>query len=135
MASVQRNQPGRAAGLRAGPTGGNWASPGGCAGPHRRGESQSASQPYFGLNHKLVCCLVVTTQIAVRLPDDMVAFLDRLVATGRATSRASAIERALAREIRRDIAARDAAILAGTEPDEDMDSLAGYVAGLRPDVE
>jgi Arc/MetJ-type ribon-helix-helix transcriptional regulator len=77
----------------------------------------------------------VTTQIAVRLPDDMVEFLDRVVAAGLATSRASVIERALAREIRIQIAARDAAILAGAEPDEDMDSLADYAAGLRLGVD
>jgi Arc/MetJ-type ribon-helix-helix transcriptional regulator len=70
----------------------------------------------------------VSIQIAVRLPDGMVEFLDRLVAEGQATSRASVIERALAREIRREIAARDAAILAEAGADADMDSLADYAA-------
>jgi Arc/MetJ-type ribon-helix-helix transcriptional regulator len=77
----------------------------------------------------------MTMQIAVRLPDDMVAFLDRLVAEGRAPSRASVVERALAREIRRQIAARDAAILAGMEPDADLDSLADYAARGEPDID
>jgi Arc/MetJ-type ribon-helix-helix transcriptional regulator len=76
----------------------------------------------------------MSTQIAVRLPDDMVKFLDRLVADGQAASRASVIERALAREIRRQIAARDAAILAGAGPDPDMDSLASYAAGTPLDI-
>ncbi|MGO8959973.1 MAG: ribbon-helix-helix domain-containing protein, partial [Streptosporangiaceae bacterium] len=71
----------------------------------------------------------MSTQIAVRLPESMVAELDRLVADGEAPSRASVIERALAREFRRQIAARDAAILAGSGPDADMDSLADYAAG------
>jgi Arc/MetJ-type ribon-helix-helix transcriptional regulator len=79
----------------------------------------------------------MSTQIAVRLPDDMVQFLDQLVADGKAPSRASVVERALAREFRRLIAARDAAILAaagtGTEPD--LDGLAEYAARLPMDVE
>jgi Arc/MetJ-type ribon-helix-helix transcriptional regulator len=76
----------------------------------------------------------VSIQIAVRLPDDMVEFLDLLVSQGRATSRASVIERALAREIRSEIAARDAAILAQAGDDAEMDSLAEYAARLPPDV-
>jgi Arc/MetJ-type ribon-helix-helix transcriptional regulator len=76
----------------------------------------------------------MSTQIAVRLPDAMVEFLDQLVAEGQAPSRASVIERALAREIRRQIAARDAAILAAADPDTDMDSLAGYAARTPLDI-
>jgi Arc/MetJ-type ribon-helix-helix transcriptional regulator len=76
----------------------------------------------------------VSIQIAVRLPDSMVEFLDRLVAEGQAPSRASVVERALAREIRRQIAARDAAILAGAGADPDMDSLADYAKGAPMDV-
>jgi Arc/MetJ-type ribon-helix-helix transcriptional regulator len=70
----------------------------------------------------------MSVQIAVRLPDSMVEFLDRLVADGQATSRASVIERALAREFRRQVAARDAAILAAAGPDTDLDRLASYAA-------
>jgi predicted transcriptional regulator len=77
----------------------------------------------------------MSIQIAVRLPDDTVRQLDQIVAAGQAPSRASVIERALAREFRRIIAARDAAILAGASPDDDMDSLAAYVAGTRLDLE
>lgn len=77
----------------------------------------------------------VSIQIAVRLPDDMVEFLDRLVAEGQAPSRASVVERALAREIRRHIAARDAAILAEAAADPEMDSLARYAAGTPMDVD
>jgi Arc/MetJ-type ribon-helix-helix transcriptional regulator len=78
--------------------------------------------------------LVVSIQIAVRLPDSMVESLDRLVAEGQATSRASVIERALAREFRRRIAARDAAILAEADADSDMDRLADYAARAPLDV-
>jgi len=65
----------------------------------------------------------VSTQIAVRLPDDTVAFLDRLVREKKAASRAEIIERALERERRREIAARDAAILAESGEDPDLAGL------------
>lgn len=77
----------------------------------------------------------MSIQIAVRLPDSMVEFLDRLVAEGQATSRASVVERALAREFRRQIAARDAAILAKAGPDPDLDSLADYAVRAPLDVD
>ena len=77
----------------------------------------------------------MSIQIAVRLPDGMVEQLDRLVADGQATSRASVIERALAREFRRQIAAGDAAILAGAGPDADLDSLADYASRATMDIE
>lgn len=71
----------------------------------------------------------MSTQIAVRLPDELVEFVDRLVADGRASSRAAVVTRALHRERRREIAARDAAILAGTqEDDDDLDALAQQAA-------
>ena len=73
-------------------------------------------------------------QIAVRLPDAMVKLLDQLVAEGQAPSRASVIERALAREFRRQIAARDAVILAEVGADPDMDSLADYASRASLDV-
>jgi Arc/MetJ-type ribon-helix-helix transcriptional regulator len=76
----------------------------------------------------------MSRQIAVRLPDSMVEFLDRLVAEGQAPSRASVVERALAREFRRQIAARDAAILAEAGTDADMDSLADYAARTPLDL-
>jgi Arc/MetJ-type ribon-helix-helix transcriptional regulator len=76
----------------------------------------------------------MTVQIAVRLADDTVARLDRLVAAGDAPSRASVIERALAREFRRLIAERDAAILAAHGQDPDMDALAEYAAGADLDI-
>ncbi len=77
----------------------------------------------------------MTVQIAVRLADDTVERLDRLVAAGEAPSRASVIERALAREFRRLLAERDAAILAAAGPDADMDGLADYAAHTGLDIE
>jgi Predicted transcriptional regulators containing the CopG/Arc/MetJ DNA-binding domain and a metal-binding domain len=64
----------------------------------------------------------MTTQIAVRLPEEMVSELDKLIATGEATSRASVIEQALRRELRRYLYEREATILANAEPDPEMDA-------------
>lgn len=74
----------------------------------------------------------VSTQIAVRLPDELVAFIDQLIADGRATSRAHAVSQALQRERRRETAARDAAILSAS-PGDDLDELAAHVVRLPLD--
>jgi len=71
----------------------------------------------------------VSTQIAVRLPDETVAFLDRLVAEKKAASRAEIITRALEHERRREMAARDAAILAESGEDPDLAGLIRYMTG------
>lgn len=70
----------------------------------------------------------MSKQIAVRLPEDIVEFVDGLIRDGKADSRAIVVIRALQRERRRSIAARDAAILAHAGTDADMDSLADHVA-------
>jgi Arc/MetJ-type ribon-helix-helix transcriptional regulator len=75
----------------------------------------------------------MSTQIAVRLPDDLVAFLDELVSHGDAASRAAVVSRALERERRRTVAERDAAILASARRDKDLDSLAEYAAATSMD--
>ena len=75
----------------------------------------------------------MSTQIAVRLPDDLVAFVDALVSHGDATSRAAVVSRALERERRRKVAERDAAILASACTDTDLDSLAEYAAATSMD--
>jgi len=77
----------------------------------------------------------MTKQIAVRLPDDIVDFVDGLVSQGKANSRAVVVTRALERERRRAVAARDAAILAEAGEDRDMDSLARHAAGTPLDLE
>jgi Arc/MetJ-type ribon-helix-helix transcriptional regulator len=69
----------------------------------------------------------VSAQIAVRLPEELVEFIDRLVADGRASSRAAVVSQALQRERRRELAARDAAILA-VNGDDDLDVLAEHAA-------
>ena len=77
----------------------------------------------------------MSKQIAVRLPDDIVDFVDTLVRDGKARSRATVVTRALERERRRAIAAQDAAILARADPDTDMDGLAQHVFGAPLDLE
>jgi Arc/MetJ-type ribon-helix-helix transcriptional regulator len=76
----------------------------------------------------------VTTQIAVRLPEELVEFIDRLVSDGRAASRAAVVSQALQRERRRELAARDAAILAAPQgTDDDLDALAQHAARIPLD--
>jgi Arc/MetJ-type ribon-helix-helix transcriptional regulator len=77
----------------------------------------------------------MSKQIAVRLPEDIVEFVDALVRDGHADSRAIVVRRALERERRRAIAARDAEILARAATDSDMDSLAEHVVRIPLDLE
>jgi len=70
----------------------------------------------------------MSIQIAIRLSDDMVAFIDDLVRSGDASSRAAVVSRALERERRRKVAERDAAILSRQQPDPDLDGLAEFAA-------
>jgi len=76
----------------------------------------------------------MSKQIALRLPEDIVEFVDGLVRQGQASSRAVVVTRALQRERRRAVAARDAAILAQAGEDRDMASLARHVAGEPLDL-
>lgn len=75
----------------------------------------------------------MSKQIAVRLPNDLVAFVDEVVGSGKQRSRAAVVTRALERERRRIVAARDAEILAATGPDQDLAGLAEHAAGLPVD--
>lgn len=62
----------------------------------------------------------MTTQIAVRLPDHLVEFLDRLVADGEARSRAHGVTKALMKYERQLSAERDAEIYR-TQGDDDLE--------------
>jgi antitoxin MazE3 len=73
----------------------------------------------------------MSKQIAVRLPDELVDFVDEIVDSGTERSRAAVVTRALERERRRASAERDARILARTGPDPQLAGLAEYAAGLR----
>lgn len=76
----------------------------------------------------------VSTQVAVRLPDEMVAFLDRAVASGKAPSRAALVAAALEREMRRQAAERDAQLLLETGAADDLDDLVQWT-GAHLEVE
>ena len=69
---------------------------------------------------------LMSTQIAVRLPEEMVAFLDKAVADGKATSRAALVSAAVEREMRRQAAETDAAILRKAGPADGLDSLVNW---------
>lgn len=71
----------------------------------------------------------MSKQIAVRLPDELVDFVDEIVRSGSDRSRAAVVVRALEREQRRTIAARDAEILERTGPDPALEGLAEHAAG------
>jgi Arc/MetJ-type ribon-helix-helix transcriptional regulator len=76
----------------------------------------------------------MTTQIAVRLPDPVVEFLDREVSAGRASSRAAVVASALEREMRRLLAERDVEILQREGAADDLDGLVDWTAGrMEPD--
>jgi Arc/MetJ-type ribon-helix-helix transcriptional regulator len=72
----------------------------------------------------------MSKQIAVRLPDHLVDFVDEVVGSGAGRSRAAVVSKALERERRRMVAARDAQILARTGSDPELAGLAEHVAGL-----
>ena len=71
----------------------------------------------------------MSTQIAVRLPDEMVAFLDQAVAQGKAASRAALVSTALEREMRRQAAEADATILRQRGAADDLDPLVDWTVG------
>jgi Arc/MetJ-type ribon-helix-helix transcriptional regulator len=72
----------------------------------------------------------MSKQIAVRLSDELVEFVDGIVDSGNGRSRAAVVTRALERERRRVVAERDAEILARTGPDPELAGLAEYAVSL-----
>jgi Arc/MetJ-type ribon-helix-helix transcriptional regulator len=72
----------------------------------------------------------MTRQIAVRLPEELVRFVDEVVAAGDQPSRAAVVAKALQRERRRVAAARDAEVLAASGPDPDLAGLAEFAGGV-----
>lgn len=74
----------------------------------------------------------MSTQIAVRLPDDLVAFLDDAVGRGEASSRAALVTRALERERRRVSAEHDAVRLGQLGTADDLDDLVAWTAERLP---
>jgi Arc/MetJ-type ribon-helix-helix transcriptional regulator len=76
----------------------------------------------------------MSKQIAVRLPDELVEFVDTIVGSGRERSRAAVVSRALERERRRVAAERDAVILAEAGPDPELAGLAQHIVGADRDL-
>jgi Arc/MetJ-type ribon-helix-helix transcriptional regulator len=72
----------------------------------------------------------MSKQIAVRLSDELVDFVDEVVVSGASRSRAAVVTRALERERRRMVAARDAEILARTGSDPELTGLAEHVVEM-----
>jgi antitoxin MazE3 len=72
----------------------------------------------------------MSKQIAVRLPDELVEFVDRAVESGSAGTRAAVVRQALERERRRAVAERDAEILTRTGPDPELAGLAEHAAHI-----
>lgn len=68
----------------------------------------------------------MAAQIAVRLPDEMVRFLDRSVASGKAPSRAALVAAALEREMRLQAAQQDVQTLKKKGTVDDLDELVSW---------
>ena len=68
----------------------------------------------------------MSKQLTVRLPDDLVEFIDQRVEHGDAASRAAVVAVAVERERRREIEARDVAILARSTSRDDFEDLAHF---------
>ena len=75
----------------------------------------------------------MSKQIAVRLPDELVDFLDELVASGDEASRASIVTRSLKREKRRLGALKDVEILTRLGEDPELVAFAEYSSRNRPE--
>lgn len=78
---------------------------------------------------------VMTKQIAVRLPEDLVNFIDTLVAEGEVPSRVAVVVRALIHEQRRMRIAKDVEILSGSRDTDDFNDLAEYSARQSIDLD
>lgn len=71
----------------------------------------------------------MSTQIAVRLPDELVHAVDELVSRGEASSRADLVARALRRELRRQRAIADLDRLGGEDADDaDLAAFSAHAA-------
>jgi Arc/MetJ-type ribon-helix-helix transcriptional regulator len=76
----------------------------------------------------------MTTQITVRLPDELVEFVDSLVAGGHVKSRAEAVQWALMRDRRRRMAQADLEILRERGEDPDLQAFIAYTSAHPVDL-
>ncbi len=80
----------------------------------------------------------MATQIAVRVPDALIEFIDAQVDAGKAESRADMVRRALERERRREAAEAEVAVLAalgGADPYPDLAGFTGEAAQHPSDID
>ncbi len=79
----------------------------------------------------------MSTQIAVRLPDTLVAFLDREISQGHANSRAELVSRALRRMEREHVAARDLEIIiaSGGNPYSELEGMLEQLVATYPAID
>ena len=79
----------------------------------------------------------MSTQIAVRLPDEQVAFLDPEVSQGHASSRAELVSKALRRMERERVAVRDLEVIiaSGGNPYSDLDGMLEKLAATYPAID
>lgn len=77
----------------------------------------------------------MSTQIAIRLPDDLVRYLDEVAKSEPGGSRASVVRAALERDRRARLADRDARILAELGDYDDLDGLTAYMQSHIPPIE
>lgn len=77
----------------------------------------------------------MSTQIAVRLPDSLVAYVDQAVAAGRVKSRADLVSRLIARDARRQRAEEDLQRLADAGALHDQDMLAIAMAAASTPID
>ncbi|NLG20344.1 MAG: ribbon-helix-helix protein, CopG family [Actinomycetales bacterium] len=73
----------------------------------------------------------MSTQVSLRLNDELVARIDELVRSGAVRSRAEIVESALERELRRRLYERDAEIYRTSESDPDLDALNAWMQSRR----
>ncbi len=78
---------------------------------------------------------LISKLIAIRLPEDLVAFIDTLVTEGEVSSRAAVVIRAPTHEQRRMRIAKDVEILSGSLNTDDFNELVAYSAGQSIDLE
>ena len=77
----------------------------------------------------------MSKRISVRLPDDLVAFVDSLVAEGPAKSRAAVVARSLGREQRRNAAERDVQLLDEHGEDQDLAAMVAWTCRQPLDLD
>jgi Arc/MetJ-type ribon-helix-helix transcriptional regulator len=78
----------------------------------------------------------MSIQIAVRLPDEQVAFLDRQISQGHASSRAELVSRALRRMERERVASADLEVIiaSGGNPYSELEGMLGQLAATDPAI-